>query len=930
MTKRMKLNNNGKFIKALSVAALAGLSFLGVNANAEQTVIENQHAESQTDDVYGGAINNPSGETIDSLDVILRDNSAISTAIGKNASGGAIYNVGTVNGGNIGDVTGNYAQSNGNSYGGAIYTSSSTFTLDGIGNIKNNHAIAPSAYGGAVYNFNGNLGVITGEIEGNYVIGSATAYGGAIYVPYSRSAVIEELNATTLKNNYAVNGTLDADGNFIPSNSGFAEGGAIYNTATVNGGTIGEISGNYVEGGYRTSGACGGAIYNSSSTFTLDAITGDIKNNHVKSYGSKSYGGAIYNEGGNFGVITGAIEDNYIESNDSFSYGGAIYNNSGTIEELNATSLKNNYIKVQDGVSPNANGGAIYNKGAVNGGTIGEISGNYAESNGITNGGAIYNESSNFKLDAITGDIKNNHALGSNNVYGGAIYNEGGNLGIITGAIEDNYIQANNGSLNGGAIYNNNGTIEKLNAATLKNNHAVVGVYDEDGNYVSGGGVAYGGAIYNAGTVNGGTIGEISGNYVISTVESYGGAIENISATFKLDAITGDIKNNYAIASASNGSAIGGAIYNSAGSGNLGVINGVIENNYVSSGAQSTGGAINNYGIIEELNSDSIKNNYAKSDRYASGGAILNSGTVNGGTIGEITGNYAESGADLVYGGAIYNTSANFKLDSIGDIIDNHATSQKNNTYGGAISNNGGNLGIITGAIEGNYVKSVSPQSYHYSYGGAIYNYGGNIGVITGAIENNYAKITGTANGTYAQGGAIYNTGTIEELNATTLKNNYVSATNGGGQAYGGAIYNTGTVNGGTIGEISGNYAEGYYPAYGGAIYNTVSSFTLDEIGDIKNNHATSSFAPAQGGAIFNQGGNLGVLNGAIKDNYAVSGKYDDNGNLTGGAYAYGGAIYNVAGGFTGGNVTEISGNYAEGFGGAMAGVFIIHPAHSN
>ena len=42
--------------------------------------------------------------------------------------------------------------------------------------------------------------------------------------------------------------------------------------------------------------------------------------------------------------------------------------------------------------------------------------------------------------------------------------------------------------------------------------------------------------------------------------------------------------------------------------------------------------------------------------------------------------------------------------------------------------------------------------------------------------------------------------------------------------------------------------------------------------------------------------------------------------NLTGGAYAYGGAIYNVAGGFTEGNVTEISGNYAEGFGGAYGG----------
>ena len=35
MTKRMKFNNNGKFTKALSVAALAGLSFLGAQANAQ-------------------------------------------------------------------------------------------------------------------------------------------------------------------------------------------------------------------------------------------------------------------------------------------------------------------------------------------------------------------------------------------------------------------------------------------------------------------------------------------------------------------------------------------------------------------------------------------------------------------------------------------------------------------------------------------------------------------------------------------------------------------------------------------------------------------------------------------------------------------------------------------------------------------------------
>ena len=55
--------------------------------------------------------------------------------------------------------------------------------------------------------------------------------------------------------------------------------------------------------------AYGGAIYNTSSNFKLDAITGDIKNNHATSQSAPAQGGAIYNQGGNLGVITGAIED---------------------------------------------------------------------------------------------------------------------------------------------------------------------------------------------------------------------------------------------------------------------------------------------------------------------------------------------------------------------------------------------------------------------------------------------------------------------------------------------------------------------------------------------------------------------------------------------------------------------------------------------
>ena len=311
----------------------------------------------------------------------------------------------------------------------------------------------------------------------------------------------------------------------------------------------------------------------------------------------------------------------------------------------------------------------------------------------------------------------------------------------------------------------------------------------------------------------------------------------------------------------------------------------VIEGHFIDSPtAPANGAAINNpYNETIDNIDASFKNNYAKSiihneaeqaigGTIANGGAIYNIGTVNGGTITEISGNYVE-GYSGAQGGAIWNVSNTFKLDEVGDITDNHAIAAVAPAYGGAIYNTAAaDFGKLNGAIKNNYVLS-------------------------GKLDENGKVISGT-----------------------------------GSVAYGGAIYNTaGGFTGGNVTEISGNYAEsGSAPAYGGAIYNTSNAFKLDEIGDIINNHVTSQTAPAQGGAIFNQAGNLGVLNGAIKDNYAVSGKYDENGNLTGGAYAYGGAIYNVAGGFTGGNVTEISGNYAEGFGGAMAGVFIIHPAHSN
>ena len=209
----------------------------------------------------------------------------------------------------------------------------------------------------------GNLGVITGNIENNYVETTTSYYGSQDYGgAISNGGTIEKINSSVIKNNYVSNISGSANGGAI-NNSGiinefmvgelsgnyvdgvYVSGGAIYNTGTVNGGTIGEIIGNYAEAGNAP--AYGGAIYNASATFKLDAITGDIKNNHATSQSAPAQGGAIYNQGGNLGVITGAIEDNYAKiagATGAYATGGAIYNQGGTIEELNATTLKNNYV----------------------------------------------------------------------------------------------------------------------------------------------------------------------------------------------------------------------------------------------------------------------------------------------------------------------------------------------------------------------------------------------------------------------------------------------------------------------------------------------------------------------------------------------------------------------------------------------------------
>ncbi len=182
----------------------------------------------------------------------------------------------------------------------------------------------------------------------------------------------------------------DIDKDFVGNStttSTSSYGGAIYNIANE---TIGDITGNFI-GNYASSSAdsssSGGAIYNAG---TIGDITGDFIGNYSKSLEGSASGGAINNKG-TIGDITGDFIGNYntINSWDSYysAQGGAI-SNTGSIGNITGDFIRN-YANSEN---TNAQGGAIYNTGSI-GDITGDFIKNYAESNyGISQGGAIYNK----------------------------------------------------------------------------------------------------------------------------------------------------------------------------------------------------------------------------------------------------------------------------------------------------------------------------------------------------------------------------------------------------------------------------------------------------------------------------------------------------------------------------------------------------------
>ena len=432
--------------------------------------------------------------------------------------------------GTIGDITGDFID-NSASAGGAIYNGYNS-TIDNIVGdfIKNNATI-----GGAIDNANGTIGNITGNFIGN----RANEAGGAISnrdCSQVATSLADSDDSLETMNNDAYNTVIgNITGNFI-GNSANNAGGAICNEM----GSIGNITGDFV--GNRAYGS-GGAIYNYSGT--IGNITGDFIGNY-----SSDCGGAISND--SYDAIIGDIAGDFI-GNGTKNYGGAIYNR-GTIGDITG-SFANNYSNY---FGDNAFGGAIANVGL---GSIGDITADFINNNATTAGGAIYNNNTVYNhgpvrgtgifIGNITGDFIGNSA----GQAGGAIYNaisepmygdlddsnaDSENLNTLAnrsniGYISGNFIGNHAGEI-GGAIYSN------VNLNILADGKTSV----YQGNYTEKNGVKDDNAIYmdNQATLNF----NMKNNGKIYMADNIDGAIyvdsdDNSLSTYNVN-IKGDDINN--------------------------------------------------------------------------------------------------------------------------------------------------------------------------------------------------------------------------------------------------------------------------------------------------------------------------------------------------------------------------------------------------
>jgi hypothetical protein len=491
-------------------------------------------------------------------------------------------------------------------------------------------------------------------------------------------------------------------------------------------------------------------------------------------------------------------------------------------------------------------------------------------------GGAISVDGGEATISGST--FTNNRASGTSG-SGGAIINKGGTLTVTNSAFSDN-----TSNRAGGAIEDASGTTN-LTGVTLSGNNAGTNPGNGGGLHTGGGTVTVsGGSVTNNTAVEGGglwssgtlTVSDettISGNTAIGDDDDAfegGGGLFNQGGTMTVTGAT--VSNN--AASGPGGS--GGGAFNS-GDGELTIRS----STFTSNTSNRAGGGIEvNGGTVTLEDVDFASNNAGTSP--GNGGALhVTTGTVNA-TSGEVTGNMAVEG-----GGFWNNAGSTMTLTGV-SLSGNRAMGTDADNGGGGLYNNGGTLNLNSVTLAENTATEGSGS------GGGLLSTAGTVTVTGSSFSENDAN---------RAGGAIE----IVEGMLMLTDTDFTGNATGDAPGNGGALHVTGaarvTVTGGTV---SGNTAA----SEGGGFWNQTAARMTVTGTVFTDNVAEGDAADGGGGALYNNGGTLRLMQARIVRNSATGDAGSGGGILNNGGTLHmsGGIVDTNRANRAGGGIEDASG----------------------
>jgi CSLREA domain-containing protein len=294
-----------------------------------------------------------------------------------------------------------------------ILATAKNITISGL-TIRNGKRVATFDEGGGLY-WDGNGSHLS--FSNVVVTGNAAYYGGGLYLNYSNSSDVVNLDHVVVHDNTAATAaagglgvnfgefaTFDLNNSQVYSNTAYEGGGVYFQTGSPLSFGLASVR---IENSeiYANNASLSAGFENHSGDASVPVV---LLNDHIHNNQASNYGGAI----GNYGALS--IQSSTLEANSATTRGGGIYDYEGGQIDIQKSTLSGN---------TSASGGGIFSELFIHNAAKLALTDTTLSGNGATeNGGGIYAQGGDIKIYNST--IASNQAvvpLGSTAGHGGGI-----------------------------------------------------------------------------------------------------------------------------------------------------------------------------------------------------------------------------------------------------------------------------------------------------------------------------------------------------------------------------------------------------------------------------------------------------------------------------------------------------------------------------